>query len=78
MPSLEDDAAAASLIVFLRVEKTCHPSRRAQMYMYGIIRVAFLTVHRVAKQKSSSARRSRLRPPRALAAAAAEPLGRRS
>ena len=27
MPSLEDDAAAASLIVFLRVEKTRHPSR---------------------------------------------------
>ena len=41
-------------------------------------RVAFFTVLRVAKQKSSSARRSRLRPPRALAAAAAEPLGRRS
>ena len=40
-------------------------------------RVAFFTVLRVAKQKSSSARRSRLRPPRALAAAAAEPLGRR-
>lgn len=27
MSSLEDDAAAASLIVFLRVEKTRHPSR---------------------------------------------------